>query len=245
MLIKDQTGVKILYNESALKNVSCKDISLENVVVEEALKRVLLHTGFGYSVVDGVFVIKEEAEEEEKEKRFQISGTVTDEYKTPLPGVTVLVKEGKIVLGTATSSDGKYKLTIPGALKKFSVSFSFVGMETKVVEYSGNDTINVVLKEDAKSMDEVVVTVTRRCETFASGVDQHGEGKRPVTERHADSGTSIAGKGAGDDGDEPERVDGNPAACAGTGYFYFAGKCRAGVGGGWYYSRGSPAVFVQ
>ncbi len=158
MLIKDQTGVKILYNESALKNVSCKDISLENVVVEEALKRVLLHTGFGYSVVDGVFVIKEEAEEEEKEKRFQISGTVTDEYKTPLPGVTVLVKEGKIVLGTATSSDGKYKLTIPGALKKFSVSFSFVGMETKVVEYSGKDTINVVLKEDAKSMDEVVVT---------------------------------------------------------------------------------------
>lgn len=159
MLIKDQTGVKILYNESALKNVSCKDVALENVLVEEALKQILKNTGFWYSMVDGVFVIKEVTPDDEKEKeKFQISGMVTDEYKTPLPGVTVLVKGGKVMLGTATSTDGRYKLTVPSALKQFEISFSFVGMETKVVEYAGKDTINVVLKEDAKKMDEVVVT---------------------------------------------------------------------------------------
>lgn len=159
MLIKDQTGVKILYNESALKNVSCKDVALENVFVEEALKQILRNTGFGYSMVDGVFVIKEIIPDDEKEKeKFQISGVVTDEYKVPLPGVTVLVKGGKVVLGTATSTDGRYKLTVPGALKQFTISFSFVGMETVVVEYVGKDTINVVMKEDAKKMDEVVVT---------------------------------------------------------------------------------------
>ena len=37
MLIKDQTGVKILYNESVLKNVSCEDVILNNVLVEDAL----------------------------------------------------------------------------------------------------------------------------------------------------------------------------------------------------------------
>lgn len=159
MLIKDQTGVKILYNESALKNVSCKDVALENVLVEEALRQILKSTGFWYSMVDGVFVIKEVTPDDEKEKeKFQISGMVTDEYKTPLPGVTVLVKGGKVVLGTATSTDGRYKLTVPGALKQFTISFSFVGMETKVVEYAGKDTINVVMKEDAKKMDEVIVT---------------------------------------------------------------------------------------
>jgi len=157
MLIKDQTGVKILYNESALKNVECKEVTLRNVMVEDALKRVLRNTGFWYTMVDGVFVVKEIVGEPEKEN-FQISGLVTDVYKAPLPGVTVLVKGGNIALGTATSTDGRYKLTIPGVLKQFSISFSFVGMETKVVEYVGRDTINVVLKEDAKKMDEVVVT---------------------------------------------------------------------------------------
>lgn len=157
MLIKDQTGVKILYNESVLKNVSCEDVILNNVLVEDALKQILRNTGFGYSMVDGVFVIKEMKPEDEK-KQFQISGLVTDESKLPLPGVTILVKGGSVVLGAVTSADGRYKMMIPSALKKFSISFSFVGMESVVVEYSGKDTINVVMKEDLKQMEEVVVT---------------------------------------------------------------------------------------
>ena len=157
MLIKDQTGVKILYNESVLKNVSCEDVILNNVMVEEALKQILRNTGFGYSMVDGVFVIKEMKPEDEK-KQFQISGLVTDESKLPLPGVTILVKGGSVVLGAVTSADGRFKIMIPSVLKKFTISFSFVGMESVIMEYSGKDTINVVMKEDLKQMEEVVVT---------------------------------------------------------------------------------------
>ena len=72
--------------------------------------------------------------------------------------MTILVKGGSVVLGAVTSADGRYKMMIPSALKKFSISFSFVGMESVVVEYSGKDTINVVMKEDLKQMEEVVVT---------------------------------------------------------------------------------------
>ncbi len=157
MLIKDQTGVKILYNESVLRNVSCEDVILNNVMVEEALKQILRNTGFGYSMVDGVFVIKEMKPEDEK-KQFQISGLVTDESKLPLPGVTILVKGGSVVLGAVTSADGRYKMMVPSVLKKFTISFSFVGMESVIMEYSGKDTIDVVMKADLKQMDEVVVT---------------------------------------------------------------------------------------
>ena len=59
----------------------------------------------------------------DEQMKFEVSGVVTDGYRTPLPGVTVLAKSGKVVLGTATSTDGKYRLTIPSTLKRFSISF--------------------------------------------------------------------------------------------------------------------------
>lgn len=36
--------------------------------------------------------------------------------------------------------------------------FSFVGMRTQEIKYVGLDSINVVMEEDHKKMDEVVVT---------------------------------------------------------------------------------------
>lgn len=60
-------------------------------------------------------------------------------------------------MGTATNAEGRYSLTLP-EMKGIILLFSFVGMETKEVMYAGKDTINVVLKEDTKTLDDVVVT---------------------------------------------------------------------------------------
>ena len=40
----------------------------------------------------------------------------------------------------------------------FVLVFSFVGMRTQEIKYVGQDSINVVMEEDHKKMDEVVVT---------------------------------------------------------------------------------------
>lgn len=81
-----------------------------------------------------------------------------DVHGNPLPGVTVVVKEGKVMLGTATNSDGYYQLSIPVVLENFSIQFTFVGMESKSVVYQGENVVNVVMKEKAEVTDEVVVT---------------------------------------------------------------------------------------
>ena len=91
----------------------------------------------------------------DEKKEIRIVGKVTDEKKLPLAGVTVLVKG--LTVGTATDMDGKYALTLP-RMEGFSLLFSFLGMETQEVKYSGKDTINVVMREDVKSVEEVVVT---------------------------------------------------------------------------------------
>ena len=92
---------------------------------------------------------------EEKKNVLNIVGQVTDKNKVPLPGVTVIVKGSN--LGTATDQEGRYRLNIP-EIKNLSLLFSFIGMKTREVVYTGKDTINVVMEEEVAAMDEVVVT---------------------------------------------------------------------------------------
>lgn len=84
------------------------------------------------------------------------SGEGDGREETPLPGVTVQLKGFSV--GTATNGAGMYQLSIPNASEKFSLVFSFVGMISQEVVYAGKDTINVVMKEDVETLEDVVVT---------------------------------------------------------------------------------------
>ena len=68
-----------------------------------------------------------------------ISGTVAGADGTSIPGVTVMVKGGKV--GTSTDADGKYSLAVPA--KATTLIYSYVGYENKVVPIGNQSTINV------------------------------------------------------------------------------------------------------
>lgn len=60
--------------------------------------------------------------------------------------------------GAATDVNGTYTLSIPNNIgQNFTLVFSFVGMQTQEITYTGKDTIDVVLRENVKAVDEVVV----------------------------------------------------------------------------------------
>lgn len=83
-----------------------------------------------------------------------ISGTVKAESDgTPLPGVNVVVQG--TTKGSQTDYDGKYVIE---ASAGDVLVFSFIGMKTKFITIANSTTINVVLAEDAESLDEVIVT---------------------------------------------------------------------------------------
>ncbi|MFB9052746.1 SusC/RagA family TonB-linked outer membrane protein [Formosa undariae] len=82
-----------------------------------------------------------------------ISGTVTDELAMPLPGVNVLVKGTST--GSVTDFDGQYTVT---AEKGAILQFSFVGFQSQDITVSDiQKPINLVMKEDASALEEVVV----------------------------------------------------------------------------------------
>lgn len=84
-----------------------------------------------------------------------ITGTVTDQEKMPLPGVTILVKNSKNI-GGITDFDGNFKITIPSDATKTLV-FSYVGYTTQEVDVSDKTTVNLAMKTDETKLDEVVV----------------------------------------------------------------------------------------
>ena len=84
----------------------------------------------------------------------QVSGTVLDESGEPLIGVNVMVKG--TTTGTITDYEGNY--TIPQANPSTStLTFSFLGYKTNDIACNGKSKIDVVLKEDQKALEEVVV----------------------------------------------------------------------------------------
>ncbi|UBM61984.1 SusC/RagA family TonB-linked outer membrane protein [Candidatus Sulfidibacterium hydrothermale] len=81
-----------------------------------------------------------------------VKGVVKDNTGVGLPGVNIRVKGTTI--GTTTDLDGKYKIH---AANGSILVFSFVGYDTKEVKVTG-PTLNVVLQESVKKLNEVVVT---------------------------------------------------------------------------------------
>ncbi|MFD2248371.1 SusC/RagA family TonB-linked outer membrane protein [Pontibacter ruber] len=83
-----------------------------------------------------------------------VSGTVTSATeKIPLPGVSVGVKGTP--RGTVTDVNGKF--TIEAAPSDVLV-FSFIGMKTLQYPVGNATNLTIALQDDAKSLDEVVVT---------------------------------------------------------------------------------------
>ena len=84
-----------------------------------------------------------------------ITGTVTSaEDGGPLPGVNVILKG--TTTGTVTNIEGKYRLNVPNDAEV--LLFSFIGLKEQEVLINGRSVIDVGMQEDARQLQEIVVT---------------------------------------------------------------------------------------
>ncbi|MBN2697501.1 MAG: TonB-dependent receptor [Bacteroidales bacterium] len=82
----------------------------------------------------------------------RLSGTVTDEMAVPVPGASVFVKGTSV--GTITDQDGHFMIEAPAS--SGTLVFSFVGMQTREMEFSGDAVFDVVMESEAIGLEEVV-----------------------------------------------------------------------------------------
>jgi TonB-linked SusC/RagA family outer membrane protein len=82
-----------------------------------------------------------------------ITGKVTDDTGSGLPGVTVSLKGTTTAVGT--DNNGNFRIEVPN--DQAVLVFSFVGYISKEVTVSDKSVVNVTLRTDSKSLNEVVV----------------------------------------------------------------------------------------
>ncbi|MBF9254482.1 TonB-dependent receptor [Pontibacter sp. 172403-2] len=155
--------------------------------IEVLLTKVLAPSGLKYKKVKKVYIIyKDEKPESKQETSFnrpevnakasqadiEVTGRVTDESGTGLPGVTVLLQGTSTA--TPTGSDGSYAITVPDG--NGTLVFSYIGYQTQEVPINNRTSIDVVLEDDAKALEEVVVVGygTQKKANLTGAVDQVG-----------------------------------------------------------------------
>lgn len=102
--------------------------------------------------------------------RRQVTGKITDETGSGIPGVTVVLKGTEI--GAPSNADGEYTISVPEGQENGVLMFRFVGYTTQEVNIAGRSVVNVQLQPDAKSLQEVLVVGygTRTKESITSAV---------------------------------------------------------------------------
>ena len=83
-----------------------------------------------------------------------VSGTVLDNSGQPVIGASIVVV-GQSKLGTVTDIDGKFSIAIPATSKKIEVSY--IGMVSQVIEAKAGTPMKIIMKDNLKDLDEVVV----------------------------------------------------------------------------------------
>ncbi len=135
-------------------------INLSEVSLANCLRHISKETGLSFKrvnetihvdkVTNTQFDVKEISESKQE---LTIRGTVKSSDGTGLPGVTVLIKNSS--KGTVTDIDGNYLITIPST--ETVLVYSFVGFLQQEVLVGTQTVVDVVLKDDVTSLDEVVI----------------------------------------------------------------------------------------
>ena len=123
----------------------------------------------------------------------QLSGIVTGADGVPIPGASVLVQGTNN--GTTTDFDGNFTVSVE---TNQSIEISYVGYVNQLIQFTGQDNINVVLQEDLNELDEIVVTGygTRKRSQLTGAVAKIGGGEVAAVQT-ARVDDALAGKLSG------------------------------------------------
>lgn len=126
--------------------------------------------------------------------KIEVKGSVTDGTGEPLIGASVAEKG--TTNGVMTDDDGKFSISIP---KNGVLVFTYVGFITKDVPVNGKTTVNIVMDEDSKVLDEVVVTalgIKRETKSLGYAM-QELKGEALLESRESNVANALSGKVAG------------------------------------------------
>ena len=151
--IEKQTDYLFVYNVNEVNLKRNVKVNAQNKSVAEVLNKVFEGTDIYYAMEGKNIMLMSKAKDgEAAQQANKVTGIVKDANDEPIIGANVTVKGQSI--GTITDIDGRFVLDAP---KDAVLQITYIGYVSQEVKVSGNKELNVVLKEDTETLDEVVV----------------------------------------------------------------------------------------
>ena len=171
-------------------------VSLKNATVKQLLDKVSEQANIVYEMKERQIVLKEKkvSEQSVSQKKRLLQGLVKEEQGNPIIGASIQLKNTGT--GVITDLDGLFQIQVTD--KNSVIVISYIGYVTQEISVGDRSSITVQLKEDTKSLEEVVVTAfgaTQKKETMVGSIQQ----VRPAELKVPSSSlsTSFAGRMAG------------------------------------------------
>ncbi|MEG0993716.1 MAG: SusC/RagA family TonB-linked outer membrane protein [Bacteroidales bacterium] len=196
--IARQSSYSVVYNDSDVNSARLVNIKANHEKLSTVMDKILANTNTSYAVRDKHLVLFSGANKPENKQAQQkriIKGSVTDEKGEPLIGVSVLV--AGTITGTITDVDGLYSIEVPG--NNSVLEFSYIGYPKVQLSIAGRTSFNVVMKESAQQLGEVVVTAMgiERAAKSLTYATQTVKGAELTRAKDANFINSLQGKSAG------------------------------------------------
>jgi TonB-linked SusC/RagA family outer membrane protein len=185
--VESKTEFKFTYTDNVVDMGQPITLEENNQSLYDILVSVSKQTNLNFVQVNENIHIKSDSPNRRDEVEvtsaveITVTGKVIDEKGVPLPGATIIV--AGTTLGTVTDMDGNYSIVVPDGA---TLIFSFIGYETFQVAVNDRTKINVTLKTDLSSLDEVIVVGygSQKRANLTGAVDQIGNEffeNRPLT----------------------------------------------------------------
>ncbi len=152
--IESRSEYYFLYNKNLVDVKRNVDIHVKNRQLDLILDQLFGNTEVKYRIFNRQIVLSTDENPliGEVSQSGRVTGKVTDSSGNPLPGVTVMIKESSV--GTITDADGRY--SISNVADGSVLVFSFVGMRSSEVEFTGQNQVDVQMEEETVGLEEVV-----------------------------------------------------------------------------------------
>lgn len=194
--IESQTDYLFIYNNQVDINKKLS-IKVKNKPVSDVLDNLLKNMGVSYAMEGTHIVLTKKTENPipVQQQTKNVNGTVVDVNGDPVIGANVVVKG--TTNGTITDIDGRFTID---ADAKSVLNVSYIGYLTKEIAVGNQQTVRIVLLEDTKTLDEVVVIgygTQKKADLTGSVANVSAE--KLNTQSNANIGQALQGKIAGVD----------------------------------------------
>lgn len=150
--IEKASKYKIAYNSSQLNANRSVTLSKKSDDVFGMLTQLLKETNCTYELEGNYIIIKPQQKTQTSGKKVKVRGVIKDETGEPIIGATVRVKGQSE--GTVSDLDGNFTLDVTD---DNTLQISYIGYQTQEFAVGKQHHFSIVLEEDKKILNEVVV----------------------------------------------------------------------------------------